>query len=135
MGLLGHCVTSGGLVCADDRHHDDSCHADPPAVLVEVAGGCREEPRRGLFLGLGTGGGVNYHLDALERVLQPLAGDDVDPVGSRDGHDVVVTFGEHVDKVAADSAARPGDGDPLRCLHGVVSSSSVTSTLRRWSLH
>jgi hypothetical protein len=71
---LGGVVAARELVDPDDRHDDQPPHAGPLTGLLQVAGGGREELRRGLLIGRGPGGNVDDRFDAGEGLAQPLAG-------------------------------------------------------------
>ena len=86
---LGGVVAARELVDPDDRHDDEPPHAGPLTGLLQVAGGGREELRRGLLIGRGPGGDVDDRLDTSQGLVQPLAGDHVDALRARDGYDVV----------------------------------------------
>src|SRR5919106_1128902 len=110
-------VARSEAVDADDRDDDDPLDAGLLADLVQVPGGGREKLRRRLLLGRGPARRVDHGLHPDQRLRQPLAGHDVDAEGARDPDDVVSTFLEHVDDMAADSPSRTRDCDFSACVH------------------
>ena len=114
---LRRLVAAGEPVDADDRDDDDPLHAGPLAVLLQVAGGGREELRRGLLVRRRPRGRVDHSRDARERFGEAVTGDDVDAGRARD-RDHLVTFGfEDVGDMASHPAGRSRNRDPLLCLH------------------
>jgi hypothetical protein len=96
----------------DDREQDVVPDAGPLLRGEQVSRGATEVRHCFRLVDRGPVAGVDDGLDAGQRVVEPLAGGQVDAERAADAHDVVSAPFEGGDRQRSDVAGGPGDCDP-----------------------
>jgi len=109
-------------VDADDRQQHMVAHARPLLGGEQVAGGGAEVGHRLVRIGHRRVRGVDERLDTSERLVQPVAGEEVRTQRTADAGDVVPVPLEGGGGERADVTGRSGDCEPHQKLPRVVSS-------------
>ena len=120
LALAGVVGVAFDPVDADDRQQHVVAHAGPLLGGEQVAGGGAEVGHRLVGIGRRRVRGVDERLDTSERLVQPVAGEEVHAQRAADADDVVPVPLEGGGGECADVAGRSGDCDahekpPLMC--------------------